>query len=195
MQALVTRHLDAIRSDINNGYKPGVTLTQTVWYHRCVQEQADHFLTGCVTYFGDMVSFFDEIATDLLKQLTPLLNIPDGVMARLYNNTNAAEFHTTTPHGVVVGSRPEKGVGQGRANSTSLSMLPLELIAEMIAVTVPGQLHWGRDGNLTATPMAMACDDASGTRTGPHAEHHTEALAAANFIAGPIVTGLEHGYK
>ena len=74
-------------------------------------------------------------------------------------------------------------------------MLPLELIAEMISATVPGQLHWGRDGNLTATPMAMACDDASGTRTGPHAEHHTEALAAANFIAGPIVTGLEHGYK
>ena len=48
---------------------------------------------------------------------------------------------------------------------------------------------------ITATSMAMACDDASATRTGPHAEIHTEALAAANFIAGPIVTGLEHGYK
>ena len=63
MQRIVTAHLDAVRTDINNGYKPGVTLTQTLWYHRCVHEQADRFLASSVTYFGDMVSFFDEIAT------------------------------------------------------------------------------------------------------------------------------------
>ena len=33
VQALVTRHLDAIRSDINNGYKPGVTLTPVSYTH------------------------------------------------------------------------------------------------------------------------------------------------------------------
>ena len=41
---------------------------------------------------------------------------------------------------------------------------------------------------------AKACDDASATRTGAHAQHHTEALAAASFIYGPIATGLAHGY-
>ena len=67
-----------------------------------------------------MVSFFDEIATDLLKKLTPLLNIPDGVMDRLHGNTEGAQFHTATPHGVVVGSKPEKGVGQARPRQLHL---------------------------------------------------------------------------
>ena len=42
--------------------------------------------------------------------------------------------------------------------------------------------------------MAKACDDASATRTGALAAVHVELLAAANFVAGPIVTGLAHGY-
>ena len=44
-----------------------MTLTQTVWYHRAQLEQADHFLEPNITYFGDMVSFFDEIALGLLE--------------------------------------------------------------------------------------------------------------------------------
>ena len=85
-------------------------------------------------------------------------------------------------------------MGQGRGCSCPASMPPLELIGELVAITVPGQVHFGRDCNLTATASAQACDDASATRTGPHAPHHTELLATANYVAGPIVTGLAHGY-
>ena len=35
-------------------------------------------------------------------------------------------------------------------------MIPLELIDESIARTVPGQRHYGRDGNVTATATAKA---------------------------------------
>ena len=36
-------------------------------------------------------------------------------MERLLENMSEAEFRTVTPHGVVSGGKPEKGVGQGRA--------------------------------------------------------------------------------
>ena len=78
-----------------------------------------------------------------------------------------------------------------QAASTS-TLMPLELIDELVAATVTGQRHLGRDGNAAATAVAKACDDASATRTGPHAPHHVELLAAANFVAGPVVTGLAH---
>ena len=79
----VTRHVDAVRTDVNNGYKPVTTLTQTVWYHRCQLEQADNFLVANVTYFGDMISFFDEISTELLDIIEAAINIPDAVRLRL----------------------------------------------------------------------------------------------------------------
>ena len=73
LHAIVSRHVSAIRSDINNGYKAGVTLTQTVWYHRGAAEQADLTMEPMVTYFGDMVSFFDE---ELLRVQTRLRAVP-----------------------------------------------------------------------------------------------------------------------
>ena len=163
-------------------------------WHRVQLEQADNFLEPNITYFGDMVSFFDEIALDLLSAIAPAINIPSLVLARLFENANGAEFPTVTPHGVVPGGKPNKGVGQGRACSCPMSMMPLELIDEMVAATVPGQRHYGRDGNVTATALAKACDDASGTRSGAHAPHHVELLAASNFVMGPIATGLAHSY-
>ena len=75
----------------------------------------------------------------------------------------------------------------GRQDSKSNCYLNLPYL-------LTGQRHYGRDGNITATAIAKACDDASGTRSGAHAEHHVEALAAANFVFGPIGTGLAHGY-
>ena len=137
-----------------------------------------------------MVSFFDEIALGLLEEIAPVINIPAPLLARLMTNAAGAEFRTNTPHGVVDGGTPKKGVGQGRACSCPASMMPLELIDEMVAATVPGQRHYGRDGNVTATAVAKACDDASGTRSGAHAYHHIEALAAASFVMGPVATGL-----
>ena len=91
------------------------------------------------------------------------------MLERLLANSERAVFSTTTPHGVVRGSMPKKGVGQGRKCSCPMSVPPLELIDELVALTVPGQRHLGRDGNAGATAMAKACDDASATRTGPHA--------------------------
>ena len=110
LQVIVTKHVNATRSDINNGYRARTTLTQTVWYHRGVAEQADLLKQALVTYFGDMVSFFDEIAHALLWILARRLNIPDAVMARLMANIENAEFRTVTPHGVVSGGKPKKGV-------------------------------------------------------------------------------------
>jgi hypothetical protein len=40
MAGVITAHVDAVRSDVNTGYRPGTTLTQTVMYHRLVAEQA-----------------------------------------------------------------------------------------------------------------------------------------------------------
>ena len=60
-------------------------------------------------------------------------------------------------------------------------MLPLEVLDALLALTVPGQRHLGRDGQVVATAMAKACDDASATRTGALAEVHVELLASANF--------------
>ena len=194
LQPLVEMLLNAVRTDTNVGYKKGTTLTQAIWYHRAVHEQASHFCAPCLSYFGDMVSFFDEISHALLDLLTPKLNIPRTLMGRLKANSDNAVFHTATPHGVVVGGTPEKGVGQGRALSCLLSMLPLELIVEFIAWVVPGELFRGRDGNRTATSLVKACDDASSTRTGAHARHLSELLATAAVIVGPIVTGLANGY-
>lgn len=39
IQPLVTRLVNAARSDNNNGYKAGVTLTQSCHYHREAHEQ------------------------------------------------------------------------------------------------------------------------------------------------------------
>ena len=75
LQVIVTKHVNATRSDINNGYRARTTLTQTVWYHRGVAEQADLLMQALITYFGDMVSFFDEIAHALLWILARRLNI------------------------------------------------------------------------------------------------------------------------
>ena len=194
LQPLVTRHVNAARCDNNNGYKAGVTLTQSCHYHREAHEQADHFTEQSIAYWGDMVSFFDEISHDLLAILAPRVNIPAAVTRRLQQNSDNATFHTSTPHGVVVGSTPRKGVGQGRACSCPESMLPLELILEFNAAVVPGEPHRGRDGNLTSTALVKACDDASATRTGTHAHHHSELLAASALVAGPIITGLANGY-
>ena len=77
LQVIVTKHVNATRSDINNGYRARTTLTQTVWYHRGVAEQADLLMQAMITYFGDMVSFFDEIAHALLAILAKRINIPD----------------------------------------------------------------------------------------------------------------------
>ena len=112
--ALVTRHVDAVRTDVNNGYKPVTTLTQTVWYHRCQLEQADNFLVANVTYFGDMISFFDEISTELLDIIEAAINIPDAVRLRLRANTAEATFATYTPNGVVAGGTPKKKLARAK---------------------------------------------------------------------------------
>ena len=59
-----------------------------------------------ITYFGDMVSFFDEIAHDLLRTQVARINIPAAIIERLMANAEGAVFHTNTPHGVVKGGKP-----------------------------------------------------------------------------------------
>ena len=68
-------------------------------------------------------------------------------------NTENAEFRTVTPHGVVSGGKPKKGVGQGSKCSCPLSVPPLEVIDAFVALTVPGHPHPGRDGLVAATAM------------------------------------------
>ena len=111
MAGVITAHVDAVRSDVNTGYRPGTTLTQTVMYHRLVAEQAARYHVPSVTYFGDMVSFFDEIALLLQNITARRINIPDALLDRILGNATGAEFRTSTPHGVIAGGAPMKGVG------------------------------------------------------------------------------------
>ena len=194
LQGEMNERVDPCRGDVNNGYRRGTPLTLTLWPHRWAHELAELMLEPCVAYFGDMVSFFDEIAFGLLDALAAVLRIPDTLIARLNGNASTATFHTVTPNGVIVGGTPKKGVGQGRGCSCPASLPPLELISELTALSAPGMLWFGRRGARAATPTMQACDDTSAARLGPHARHHTELLAAAQFVAGPLVTGLAHGY-
>ena len=96
LQALFNRHVNAIRTDINVGYRARATLTQIPFYHRGVAEQADLMMDPMITYFGDMVSFFDEIAHDLLRTLASRIHVPEPVMERLMGNAEGAKFRTVT---------------------------------------------------------------------------------------------------
>ena len=76
VQSLLNKHVNAIRTDINIGYRARATLTQIPFHHRGAAEQADLTMEPMITYFGDMVSFFDEIAHDLLRTQAARINIP-----------------------------------------------------------------------------------------------------------------------